>query len=159
LASLRHSSSSEQTANNDRWRAIRKGFTVVTGGSLSVAEWENVRRTGALKPAGQFTPNPKPFTDDPLAKPLKIVPLTEWSLAEQAWVPTPVALEVPDDVRDQVPTANFFQAASYDRNPVAIRNNVVAKLLGATNAVIDRESTLKGARDLEQTLLAAARMR
>jgi hypothetical protein len=50
--------------------------------------------------------------------------------------------------RDRVPTANFFQPGGYQRNPVAIRNNVVAKLLAATNAKMDAEAKLPGARDL-----------
>jgi hypothetical protein len=50
--------------------------------------------------------------------------------------------------RDRVPTANFFQPGGYERNPVAIRNNVVAKLLAATDARMDEESKLQGAKDL-----------
>jgi hypothetical protein len=52
------------------------------------------------------------------------------------------------DMRDRVPTANFFQRPSYQRNPVAVRNNVVAKLLAATDATMDREARLPGARDM-----------
>jgi hypothetical protein len=55
---------------------------------------------------------------------------------------------MPREMRDRVPTANFFQEAGYERNPVAIRNNVVAKLLAATNQKMDREEKLQGARDL-----------
>jgi hypothetical protein len=50
--------------------------------------------------------------------------------------------------RDRVPTANFFQPGGYERNPVAIRNNVVAKLLAATSARMDEEVKLQGAKDL-----------
>jgi hypothetical protein len=50
--------------------------------------------------------------------------------------------------RDRVPTSNFFQQGGYERNPIAIRNNVVAKLLAATNAVMDKESRLPGAKEL-----------
>jgi len=35
-----------------------------------------------------------------------------------------------------------------ERNPVASRNNVVAKLLVATNAKMDTEVKLQGAKDL-----------
>ena len=35
---------------------------------------------------------------------------------------------MPQAMREQVPTANFFQRGGYERNPVAIRNNTVAKL-------------------------------
>jgi hypothetical protein len=51
-------------------------------------------------------------------------------------------------MRNQVPTANFFQQFGYGRNPVAIRNNVVARLIAATDAKMDKEDKLQGARDL-----------
>jgi hypothetical protein len=55
---------------------------------------------------------------------------------------------MPQGMRDQVPTANFFQRGGYERNPVAIRHNTVAKLLAVTNARMDSNSNLPGARDL-----------
>jgi len=55
---------------------------------------------------------------------------------------------MPAAVRERVPTANFFMQASYERNPVAIRNNVVAKLMAATEATMDRGMNLPGAREL-----------
>jgi hypothetical protein len=55
---------------------------------------------------------------------------------------------MPQAIRDQVPTANFFQRGGYERNPVAIRHNTVAKLLAITNARMDSNSNLQGARDL-----------
>jgi hypothetical protein len=55
---------------------------------------------------------------------------------------------MPQAMRNQVPTANFFQQSGYGRNPVAIRNNVVAKLIAATEAKMDKEDKLPGARDL-----------
>jgi hypothetical protein len=57
-------------------------------------------------------------------------------------------VSMPAALRDQVPTANFFGRAGYQANPVASRNNVVAKLVAAMNAIMDRESKLPGARDL-----------
>jgi len=33
---------------------------------------------------------------------------------------------MPQAMREQVPTSNFFQRSGYERNPVAIRNNTVA---------------------------------
>jgi hypothetical protein len=50
--------------------------------------------------------------------------------------------------RDKVPTANFFQQHGYADNPVARRNNVVAKLLAATDAVMDSEVKKPGAKEL-----------
>ncbi len=55
---------------------------------------------------------------------------------------------MPVEFRDRVPTSNFFQPAGYAANPVASRNNTVAKLIQATNAVMDREAKSRGARDL-----------
>jgi hypothetical protein len=50
--------------------------------------------------------------------------------------------------RDQVPTANFFRPSGYADNPVAQRNNVVAKLIAATDARMDEESKKPGAKEL-----------
>jgi hypothetical protein len=55
---------------------------------------------------------------------------------------------MPAAMRQRVPTSNFFQRSGYERNPVAIRNNVVSQLLTATDAKMDREMRLRGARDL-----------
>jgi hypothetical protein len=55
---------------------------------------------------------------------------------------------MPQAMREQVPTSNFFQRGGYERNPVAIRQNTVAKLLGVTDARMDSNSNLPGARDL-----------
>jgi hypothetical protein len=55
---------------------------------------------------------------------------------------------MPAAMRERVPTANFFLRAGYERNPVAIRNNLVAKLMAATDATMDRGMSLPGAREL-----------
>jgi len=55
---------------------------------------------------------------------------------------------MPSALRGQVPTSNFFQPAGYRENPVAIRNNTVAALLAATDAKMDSESKLQGAKDM-----------
>jgi hypothetical protein len=55
---------------------------------------------------------------------------------------------MPPALREQVPTSNFFQRSGYERNPVAIRHNTVAKLLTVTDARMDSNSNLQGARDL-----------
>jgi hypothetical protein len=57
-------------------------------------------------------------------------------------------VEMAEDTRDKVPTANFFQRGGYERNPVAIVNNTVAKLLAATDAKMQTEAQLQGAKDL-----------
>jgi hypothetical protein len=55
---------------------------------------------------------------------------------------------MPEAMRDQVPTSNFFQRSGYERNPVAIRHNTVAKLLAVTDARMDSNSNLPGAKEL-----------
>ena len=55
---------------------------------------------------------------------------------------------MPQAMREQVPTSNFFQRSGYERNPVAIRHNTVAKLLAVTNERMDSNSNKPGAREL-----------
>ncbi|MEX2140969.1 MAG: hypothetical protein WD894_17020 [Pirellulales bacterium] len=52
-----------------------EGRQIVYGGNLTAAEWENARRAGALPPAGQVTPSPKPFHPD--GTPLN--PVRQWT--------------------------------------------------------------------------------
>jgi hypothetical protein len=59
---------------------------------------------------------------------------------------------MPAALRDRVPTANFFLRPGFERNPVAIRNNVVAKLIAATDAAMDRGVNLPGAKELAAAL-------
>ena len=59
---------------------------------------------------------------------------------------------MPVSWRDKVPTANFFQASGYADNPVAQRNNVVAKLITATDAQMDQEVKKPGAQELAALL-------
>jgi len=55
---------------------------------------------------------------------------------------------MPQAMREQVPTSNFFQRGGYERNPVAIRHNTVAKLLAITDSRMDSNSNLPGAKEL-----------
>jgi hypothetical protein len=57
-------------------------------------------------------------------------------------------LRMPAAWRERVPTSNFFQPGGYERNPIAGRSGVVSRLIAATNAVMDQESKLQGAKDL-----------
>ncbi|MCC6363174.1 MAG: hypothetical protein IT165_06585 [Bryobacterales bacterium] len=57
--------------------AVSRGYTVVHGGNLSRPEWEAVKRTNAILPAGQVTPSPKPFSPD--GEPLKVLPEERWT--------------------------------------------------------------------------------
>jgi hypothetical protein len=56
---------------------------------------------------------------------------------------------MPQATREVVPTSNFFQRSGYERNPVAIRHNTVARLLAITDARMDSNSRLPGAKELE----------
>jgi hypothetical protein len=55
---------------------------------------------------------------------------------------------MPQVMREQVPTSNFFQRGGYERNPVVIRYNTVAKLLATTDSRMDSNSNLPGAKEL-----------
>ena len=55
---------------------------------------------------------------------------------------------MPQAMRAKVPTSNFFIQSGYEHNPVARKHNTVAALLAATDAVMDRETQLPGAKDL-----------
>lgn len=55
---------------------------------------------------------------------------------------------MPQAMREQVPTSNFFQRGGYERNPVAIRHNTVAKLLRVTDERMDFNSAKPGAKEL-----------
>jgi hypothetical protein len=55
---------------------------------------------------------------------------------------------MPQAMREQVPTSNFFQRSGYERNPVAVRHNTVAKLLAVTDERMDFNSNKPGAKEL-----------
>src|SRR5271156_4044307 len=54
-----------------------EGGTIVVG--LSKGEWANVRRSGAVLPAGQICPTAKPYSSDPNAKPVDLVSEENWT--------------------------------------------------------------------------------
>jgi hypothetical protein len=55
---------------------------------------------------------------------------------------------MPAEYRSRVPTANFFQQRGYDRNPVARRTGVVAKLISDMENQMARGAQNPGAKDL-----------
>ena len=55
---------------------------------------------------------------------------------------------MPREMRERVPTANFFQQSGYERNPVARRAGVVAGLIADIEGKMSRASQSSGARDL-----------
>lgn len=65
-------------------RAIAAGYTVVHGSQMSAAEWAAARDAGAIQPAGQVTPSPRPYVDG--GTPLRLIPEAEWSSEVRAVV-------------------------------------------------------------------------
>ncbi len=64
--------------------ATAKGMTVVTSNSMTKGEWDNAKRAGAIKPAGEVTPSPKvlcgkndgdELKDEDLSKSMRVVKL------------------------------------------------------------------------------------
>jgi hypothetical protein len=55
---------------------------------------------------------------------------------------------MPQDLRERVPTANFFQPNGYARNPVARRTKVVAGLIAEIQNTMNRNAQGPGAREL-----------
>ena len=57
-------------------------------------------------------------------------------------------LTMPEALRERVPTANFFQRQGYERNPVARRTGVVAKLIADIDTKMTRGAHSAGAKDM-----------
>jgi hypothetical protein len=51
--------------------AMAQGYTVVRGSQMSGSEWAVAKQWGLIKPAGQVTPSPRPFSPD--GQPLKLL--------------------------------------------------------------------------------------
>jgi hypothetical protein len=63
--------------------AVSKGYTVIHGRHLNKEQWNNVRGADAILPAGQVTPSPKPFSDDPNADSLNVIDKQYWRECEK----------------------------------------------------------------------------
>lgn len=57
-------------------------------------------------------------------------------------------VSMPQELREIVPTTNFFQQRGYERNPVARRTGTVAKLIADMDQRMDRYSQNAGAKEL-----------
>jgi len=55
---------------------------------------------------------------------------------------------MPQSLRERVPTSNFFQRGGYERNGIARRTGVVAKLYAEMNSIMDRLSQQPGAKEM-----------
>jgi hypothetical protein len=94
-------------------RFVSQGGTIVAG--LSKGEWANVRRSGAAPPAGQVCPTAKPYSADPDADPVNVIPEEKWTpgiknIAEYARFLARELMSVPLTV-SVVHTTNNFAAA------------------------------------------------
>lgn len=58
-------------------RAVAAGYTVVHGGQLSGAEWNALKRVGAIQPAGKVLPTYKPYSDG--GDPAQFIPEDKWT--------------------------------------------------------------------------------
>src|SRR5262249_58163923 len=54
-----------------------QGGTIVVG--LSKGEWANVRRAGCVPPGGQLCPTARPYSNDPAAKNVTVIPEDKWT--------------------------------------------------------------------------------
>ena len=57
---------------------------------------------------------------------------------------------MPQELRERVPTANFFQRSGYNRNPIARRTGTVVALIAAIEAKMDYASRAQGAKELAE---------
>jgi hypothetical protein len=64
--------------------SVTRGFQVIHGGIYSAEQWSNIKSSGALLPAGQVNPSPKPFSPD--GSPLKTLDRSEWNEGHVAFV-------------------------------------------------------------------------
>jgi len=56
-----------------------QGYQIIQGGSFSKAAWANIKRHDAAQPAGQLSPSPKPYSDDPNAPLRKLIEEFDWT--------------------------------------------------------------------------------
>jgi len=59
-------------------------------------------------------------------------------------------VSMPQELREKVPTSNFFQRGGYERNPIARRTGTVAALFASIDGKMDRASQAQGAKELAQ---------
>lgn len=64
---------------NKAW--VAQGGTLVHGSMMNGQEWKNAKEAGAIQPAGQLCPTAKPYSDDPNAKPVDLIPEEKWTEA------------------------------------------------------------------------------
>lgn len=63
--------------SNKAW--IAKGGTIVHGSMMNGQEWKNARDAGAIESAGKLCPTPKPYSDNPDAREVDVIPEEKWT--------------------------------------------------------------------------------
>jgi hypothetical protein len=58
---------------------VAQGGTLVYGPMLSPEEWKNAKRAGAIESAGKLCPTPKPYSQDPGARNVTVIPPQKWT--------------------------------------------------------------------------------
>src|SRR5262249_11414519 len=62
---------------NKKW--VAEGGTLVYGPMLSGQEWKKAKEAGAIESAGKLCPTPKPYSQDPDAKNVTVIPPQKWT--------------------------------------------------------------------------------
>jgi hypothetical protein len=60
---------------------VAGGGKLIYGPMLSPQEWANAKKAGAIESAGKLCPTPKPYSNDPNAKDVDVVPEDQWTPA------------------------------------------------------------------------------
>jgi hypothetical protein len=58
---------------------MSQGYTVIPSGSYTKPQWKTIRESGTVLPAGQVTPSPRPYSDDPNAPLADFIPEEDWT--------------------------------------------------------------------------------
>ena len=58
---------------------VAQGGQLVYGPMLSPQEWQNAKKAGAIQSAGKICPTPKPYSQDPDAKDVTVIPQDKWT--------------------------------------------------------------------------------
>lgn len=111
--------SSDPSDHEAENRAKGSGYQVVPGGAFPSEAWEQIRRVGALKPAGQVMPTPKPFT--PGAPELRLLDREEWTTGMRRYEALAMAVAAEADIGRL--TVNFTEDSGWGFEAVYQRDS------------------------------------
>lgn len=89
--------------------AVSKGYTVVPGRTFNTRQWENIRNSDSILPAGKVTPSPKPYSKD--GKPLEII--TEDDLTDGMKIIREYAKMLSIEILGNALSVNFTNRATW----------------------------------------------